>query len=79
MILDSKYFIRQTPMLDVCVNNQQIQQGKEIKLMRVKIEQTISWSSYIQKLVTKMRKNIATTGCNVYFIPFEIRKSLLQS
>lgn len=79
MILASKYLIRQSPILDISLNNNQIEQITEMKLLGVTIDQTLSWSTYIQKTVTIKSGNIAIIRSNAHLMSLKIRKIELKS
>lgn len=79
IVLGSKHSVRETQMLDISLQGQPIEQVKEVKLLGVTLDQTLSWSTHINKIVTKLSRSISIVRRNARYMSIETRKDVLQS
>ena len=56
MVIGSNYLLRSNPELHVKINNQIITQVKEVKLLGIIIDHTLSWDMHIRRIITKIGK-----------------------
>lgn len=79
MTLGTKQAVREAPRLQILLNNQLLEQVTEIKLLGVTLDQTMSWKTHINNIVSKMSRNTSLIKCNANFMSTETRKLVLQS
>lgn len=54
MVIGSNYSMRSNPELNVMINNQVIKHVKEVKLLGIIIDRTLSWDVYVRRIITKI-------------------------
>ena len=79
ILLGSRYMLRSNPELNLVLQGEVIEQVKEAKLLGVIIDDTLSWSMQIRKMVDKMSSNISMIRRSVHLLTHSTIKLALKS
>ena len=79
IMLGSRYMLRSNPELSLVLQGDVIEQVKEAKLLGVIIDETLSWSMQINKMVGKMSSNISMIRRGVHLLNGSTVKLVIQS
>lgn len=79
IMLGSRYMLRSNPELHLVLQDAAIEQVREAKLLGVIIDEILSWSTHINKMVSKMSSNISMIRRGVHLLTGSTVKLVLQS
>lgn len=78
-MLGSRYILRSNPELHLVLQGANIEQVREAKLLGVIIDETLLWSSHINKIVSKMSRNISMIRRAAHLLSGSTVQLVLQS
>lgn len=79
IVLGTQYKLANNPQLNLSMKNINIEQVNMIKLLGLTIDSSLSWSSHINNMITKIGKGICMTRKCLTFITPSIIKSVTHS
>lgn len=79
IVFGSSHSLSRDPALNLCINKEQIEQVKEVKLLGVIIDSRLSWSKQIDHMVKKMSSGLALLRHGGQFLTQELRKRIVCS
>lgn len=77
--MGSRYMLRSNPEISLVLQDAAIEQVRKAKLLGVIIDETLSWSSHINKMVSKMSSNISMIRRGAHLLTSSTVKLALQS
>ena len=79
IIMGSRYMLRSNPEISLVLHGAAIEQVRKTKLLGVIIDETLSWSAHINKIVSKMSSNISVIRRGAQLLTASTVKLALQS
>ena len=79
LMLDSKHALRSNFKLSLSLNDTEIEQVREAKLLGVTIDETLSWTSHIGSIVTRMSRGISIIKNSASLLDESSLKIVIQS
>ena len=74
ILLGSKHQLEENPKLDLFINNIQIEQVYEVKLLGITIDNLMTWSKHIDNIVSRMGRGVSVVRRVSSSLTVEIRK-----
>ena len=79
ILLGSKHQLEENPKLDLFMNNIQIEQVYEVKLLGITIDNLMTWSKHIDNIVSRMGRGVSVVRRVSSSLTVEIRKQVLNA
>ena len=79
MVIGSNYSLRSNPELNVMINNKLIKHVKEVKLLGIIIDRTLSWDMHIKRIITKIGNILSMIRRCSKYLTTQITKQVIQA
>ena len=79
ILFGSKHQLEGNPKLDLQLNNTQIDQVNEVKLLGLTIDNLMSWSKHIDGIVGRMSRGVCVVRRISKYLTVEVRKQVLNA
>ena len=79
ILFGSKHQLQQNPKLDLFIDNTQIEQVHEVKLLGITIDNQMTWSKHIDNIVCRMGRGVAAVRRVSTCLTVETRKQVLNA
>ena len=79
LLIGSASKLKENLTLNLVINNIEVEQVRELKLLGIIIDQTLSWTSHINNVVGKMGRGVAVTRRVAKGMTKDVRKKVLTA